>query len=141
MLVGTKFPPTERVAAGVSVSGHVQGSANPFFLVWFFSMFLTAASELAPGQWVNVALTRTVGMQGIWLLIYVSGLMFVMRHFAGPMAHKFSPVGLLWISCLLASARPGRLELRELSRHRSSCSHGMGNRCLLHVADDARRRF
>jgi len=27
----------------------------------------------------------------------------VMRHFAGPMAHKFSPVGLLWISCLLAS--------------------------------------
>jgi MFS family permease len=43
-------------------------------------------------------------MQGIWLLIYVSGLMFVMRHFAGPLAHKLSPVGLLWVSCLLASA-------------------------------------
>ncbi len=103
MLIGTKFPPTERVAAGVSVSDMFKEVLNPFFLVWFFSMFLTAASELAPGQWVNVALTRTVGMQGIWLLVYVSGLMFVMRHFAGPMAHKFSPVGLLWISCLLAS--------------------------------------
>ena len=67
-------------------------------------MFLTAASELAPGQWEDVALTRTVGMQGIWLLIYVSGLMFVMRHFAGPISNQFSPVGLLWISSLLASA-------------------------------------
>lgn len=104
MLIGTKFPPTERVAAGVSAGGMFKEVANPFFLVWFGSMFLTAASELAPGQWVDVALTRTVGMQGIWLLVYVSGLMFVMRHFAGPMAHRFSPVGLLWISALLASA-------------------------------------
>jgi MFS family permease len=104
MLIGAKFPPTERVAAGISASGMFKEVANPFFLVWFLSMFLTAASELAPGQWVDVALTRTVGMQGIWLLIYVSGIMFVMRHFAGPMAHRFSPVGLLWISSLLASA-------------------------------------
>ncbi len=103
MLIGTKFPPTERVAAGVSTSSMFKEVANPFFLLWFLSMFLTAASELAPGQWVDVALTRTVGMQGIWLLIYVSGIMFVMRHFAGPIAHKFSPVGLLWISSLLAS--------------------------------------
>jgi MFS family permease len=76
---------------------------RPFFLVWFFSMFLTAASELAPGQWVQFALTRTVHMPGILLLVYVSAMMFVMRHFAGPVAHKFSPVGLLWFSCLLAS--------------------------------------
>jgi hypothetical protein len=43
-------------------------------------------------------------MKGIILLIYVSGLMFVMRHFAGTLAHKLSPIGLLWVSCLLASA-------------------------------------
>jgi len=29
--------------------------------------------------------------------------MFVMRHFAGPLVHKLSPIGLLWVSCLLAS--------------------------------------
>ena len=104
MLVGTKFPPTERVASGVTSGEMFREVLRPFFIVWFLSMFLTAASELAPGQWVDLALTRTVGMQGIWLLIYVSGLMFVMRHFAGPMAHKLSPVGLLWLSCLLASA-------------------------------------
>lgn len=102
MILGQKFPPTERVAAGVPASEMVKEVFRPFFLVWFGCMFLTAASELAPGQWVDMALTRTVGMKGIWLLIYVSGLMFVMRHFAGPLAHKFSPVGLLWISSLLA---------------------------------------
>jgi MFS family permease len=73
------------------------------FLVLFCSMFLTAASELAPGQWVDLALTRTVHMQGILLLVYVSGIMFVARHFAGPLAHRLSSIGLLWVSCLLAS--------------------------------------
>jgi MFS family permease len=76
---------------------------NPMFLVLFCSMFLTAASELAPGQWVDLALTRTVHMRGILLLVYVSGIMFVARHFAGPLVHKLSAIGLLWISCLLAS--------------------------------------
>ncbi len=99
----SKFPPSERVAAGVPTSVMLKEVLRPFFLLWFFAMFLTAAAELAPGQWVDMALTRTVGMKGIWLLVYVSGLMFVMRHFAGPLAHKLSPVGLLWISCLLAA--------------------------------------
>jgi MFS family permease len=103
MTLGQKFPPTERVAAGVSAGGMFKEALRPFFIVWFLCMFLTAASELAPGQWVDMALTRTVGMKGIWLLVYVSGLMFVMRHFAGPLAHKFSPVGLLWLSCLAAA--------------------------------------
>jgi fucose permease len=98
-----KFPPTERVAAGVSATQMWKQALRPFFILWFLCMFLTAASELAPGQWVNTALSRTVGMNGTWLLVYVSGLMFVMRHFAGPLAHRLSPVGLLWASCLMAS--------------------------------------
>jgi MFS family permease len=103
MMLTCKFPPTERVAAGISAKSMWKECLKPMFFVWFCSMFLTAASELAPGQWVNFALSRTVHMPGILLLVYVSAIMFVMRHFAGPIAHKFSPVGLLWISCLLAS--------------------------------------
>ncbi len=103
MLVGSKFPKTERVAAGIPAREMFKEAIRPAFLIWFLSMFLTAAAELAPGQWVDMALTRTVHMQGIWLLIYVSGLMFVMRHFAGAMVHRLSSVGLLWVSCLLAS--------------------------------------
>ena len=41
-------------------------------------------------------------MQGIILLVYVSALMFVMRHFAGPIVDRISSVGLMFVSCLAA---------------------------------------
>jgi MFS family permease len=103
LCIGVKFPPTERAASGVSMGEMFRELLNPMFMVLFCSMFLTAASELAPGQWVDLALTRTVHMQGILLLVYVSGIMFVARHFAGTLVHKLSSIGLLWCSCLLAS--------------------------------------
>jgi len=103
LCIGVTFPPTERKAAGVSMGEMFRELLNPLFIVLFASMFLTAASELAPGQWVDFALSRTVHMPGILLLVYVSALMFVMRHFAGPLVHKLSSIGLLWCSCLMAS--------------------------------------
>jgi MFS family permease len=103
LCIGVKFPPTERVAAGVSGKEMFRELLNPLFLVFFASMFLTAASELAPGQWVDLALSRTVHMPGILLLVYVSALMFLMRHFAGSLVHKLSPIGVLWFSCLGAA--------------------------------------
>jgi MFS family permease len=103
LCIGVRFPPTERAAAGVTMGEMFRELLNPLFIVLFGSMFLTAASELAPGQWVDFALSRTVHMPGILLLVYVSALMFVMRHFAGPLVHKLSSIGLLWCSCLMAS--------------------------------------
>src|SRR5580704_10819180 len=47
--IGVKFPPTERAAAGVSFGAMFRELLNPMFVVLFCSMFLTAASELAPG--------------------------------------------------------------------------------------------
>ena len=93
MILGTKFPPTERVAAGVSAGSMFKELGQPLFIILWLSMFLTAASELAPGQWVDIALTRTVGMKGVILLIYVSGMMFVMRHFAPALGRRLSPIG------------------------------------------------
>jgi len=102
MVAVTKFPPTERAAADVSTKIMWKEALQPLFIIWFFMMFLTAAMELGPGQWVDATLSKTVGFQGILLLVYVSGLMFVLRHFAGPIAHKLSPIGLMWVSSILA---------------------------------------
>jgi predicted MFS family arabinose efflux permease len=100
---GTRFPRTERATLGVPWREmFAEIPRRPMFLVWWGCMLLTAASELAPGQWIDLTLTRTVGMRGIWLLIYVSGMMFVLRHFAGPIAHRISNVGMLWGGSLLA---------------------------------------
>jgi hypothetical protein len=103
LCAGTRFPRTERATLGVPWRGmFAEIPRRPMFLVWWACMFLTASSELAPGQWIDLTLTRTVGMRGIWLLIYVSGMMFVLRHFAGPLAHRISNVGILWGGSLLA---------------------------------------
>lgn len=48
--VGVKFPPTERMAAGISTGQMFRELLNPMFVILFASMFLTAATELAPGQ-------------------------------------------------------------------------------------------
>ena len=98
------FPVTTSVALGVAtVDQFKEVLRRPSFLVWFGLMLFTAASELAPGQWVDVALTNVVGMRGVLLLVYVAGIQFVGRHFAGPLAHRLSAEGLLCGSCVLAA--------------------------------------
>lgn len=104
MALKLEFPPTERAATGVSMGEmFAEIFRSPGFLIWFGAMFLTAATEIAPGQWVDLALTEKVGFRGILLLVYVSGLMFVMRHFAGALVRRLSSPGLLWCSSLLAA--------------------------------------
>ena len=104
LCAGIAFPRTARAASGVAWGAMFRELlARPMYFVWLACMFLTAASELAPGQWIDLTLTRTVGMRGIWLLVYVSGMMFVLRHFAGPIAHRLSNIGMLWGSALLTT--------------------------------------
>lgn len=102
MAITTKFPATERVAAGVSTKEMFAEALRPLFIIWWICMWFTATTELTTGGWIDAFLRNTVGMQGVLLLVYWSALMFVMRHFAGGLAHKLSPVGLMWFSSLLA---------------------------------------
>jgi MFS family permease len=45
---------------------------------------------------------QAIGGNGLWVLIYTSAIMMVLRFFAGSIIHKFSPLGLLAISATLA---------------------------------------
>lgn len=99
-----EFPQTESTAQGVSFGEMMaEPFKRPTFWVFFAIMFLTASAELAPGAWVDVTLTETVGFSGILVLVYVSAIMFVMRHFAGALDHRFSDMGLLWFTTVPAA--------------------------------------
>ena len=100
-----RFPPTESTAMGVPFREMlVEPFKRPSFWIFPAIMFLTASAELAPGSWVDVALTQSVGMPGIVVLIYVSAIMFIMRHFAGPLERRFSDMGLLCLCTIPAAA-------------------------------------
>jgi len=104
LTLSTRFPVSERVQSGVSYGDMFKELFRaPSYFIWFFCMMITAAAELAPGQWVDLSLSNIVGMPGILVLIYVSMLMFVMRHFAGAIAKHISSVGLLFFGCIFAA--------------------------------------
>ena len=98
------FPKTESTNMGVPFGEMIaEPFKRPTFWIFFAIMFMTASAELAPGSWVDIALTQTVGMPGILVLVYVSAIMFVMRHFAGALEHRFSDMGLL-LMCTVPAA-------------------------------------
>jgi MFS family permease len=102
LIFGQQFPKTERAAAGVSTGAMIKAALIPAFLLLLFCMMITASIELAPGQLMESVLRDKAGMSGTLVFVYGSALMFVLRFFAGPIAHKISPIGIMWASVTLA---------------------------------------
>ena len=102
LIFGQKFPPTERAASGISTGEMLKTALNPAFLVLMGTMMITASIELAPGQLLNSVLRDKAQMSGTLVFVYGSALMFVLRYFAGPIAHRISPIGMMGASAALA---------------------------------------
>ena len=103
MFLGRRFPQTERTASGVSTGTMFGACLKPFFLLFVLCMLMTAITELGPQQWFPNILSLTTDIEGIWILIWITGLMAVGRMFAGPVVHTLSPVGLLIASSILSA--------------------------------------
>ena len=102
LLVGQRFPATERVQSGISFGGMVRGALmRPLFLILLVCMGITASLELGPGRWMPAVL-EAGGIPGILVLAYISGLMAILRFFAGPVVHRLSPTGILVGSAVLS---------------------------------------
>jgi len=103
LIFNKKFPETERVDAGVSNKVMFKTAIKPGFLILLFCMSLTASAELAPGQWLETTFKEYANASGTLILVYGSMIMFVLRFFAGPLAKAINPIGIMTVSCFLAS--------------------------------------
>jgi len=103
LIFGQKFPRTERAEAGISTGEMIKTALHPAFLLLLGCMTITASIELAPGQMVESVLQNLAKMSGTMILVYGSALMFVLRYFAGPIAHRISPIGMMWASVTIAA--------------------------------------
>jgi len=152
MLIGAKFPKSEREEAGVSYRemlkefggfgalvafglifsqlgevfawgkaivwgltalaaigfGVYTGSfGRPLIALLIIIMVPLAITEIGTDGWISSLMEKPLHEAGHhpgWVLVYTSAIMMVLRFFAGPIIHKFSPVGLLIISSVLAIA-------------------------------------
>jgi MFS family permease len=80
-----------------------------FFLIVI--MMPLATTEIGTDGWITAIMEKVIpvdeatGLQAFhagWVLIYTSMIMLVLRFFAGPIVHRFSPLGLLAGSAILA---------------------------------------
>jgi MFS family permease len=107
MFVGQQFPPTEREAAGVPFGDMFKEVLRPLFVFVWLCMWLTAATELGPGQWYANIFNDVMQSQahaGILVLVWVNGIMYLLRQFGGGLAHRLSPVGLIALTAVPAAA-------------------------------------
>jgi fucose permease len=80
---------------------------RPLFVVIWISMWLTAATELGPGQWMSNIFNEVMqssAQAGILVLVWVNGIMYLMRQFLGNMAHRMTPVALIAVTAIPAAA-------------------------------------
>lgn len=110
LVLRESFPATEGVDAGVSMGEMFRAAfATPLMWVMLIAMAMTASVELGPNRWVPAVL-EAGGIAGILVLVWINGLMAIMRYRAGTFVHRFSPTGLL-----LASAAVSGVGLLALS--------------------------
>ena len=101
LILTQPFPATEGVQAGVSMGEMFKATfATPLMWVMLIAMAMTASVELGPNRWVPAVL-EAGGMPGILVLVWINGIMAVLRFRAGPVVKRLSPTGLLLTSSVL----------------------------------------
>lgn len=92
-------PKTEGVT---SLGENLKAMFTPLYIFMFCCMALTAISEFGPQQWTGLIMSKS-GASPMLILALVTGLMAVIRYFAGPIVAKFDQTGVLLGSAVLAT--------------------------------------
>jgi MFS family permease len=85
---------------------YTRSPGRMLFVVMLLIMAPLAATELGTDSWITSLLEpemSAIGLQPGWVLVYTSALMLVLRLFAGPLVHRFAPLGLLALCSAIAA--------------------------------------
>ena len=96
---------TALLAIGFGAYTKSLGRAILAFLI--IIMMPLATTEIGTDSWISGLMEKPMeaaGSNPVWVLVYTSAIMMVLRFFAGPIVHSLSPIGLLIISSVLAIA-------------------------------------
>jgi MFS family permease len=87
-------------------AGYARSPGRPLFILMLIIMVPLATTELGTDSWITSLLEPQMAGMGFnpgWVLVYTSALMLVLRLFAGPLVHRFSPLGLLALCSVIAA--------------------------------------
>ena len=92
-------PKTEGVT---SLGENLKAMVTPLYIFMFCCMAITAITEFGPQQWTGLIMSKS-GASPMLILALVTGLMAVIRYFAGPIVAKFDQTGVLLGSAVFAT--------------------------------------
>ncbi len=94
------------IAAVVAVIAgiYTKSAGNWMFLLILFTMPFLATTELGTDGWMSELLAADFPKAAGWIFVMISVIMTILRFYAGPIVHAFSPIGLLVVSAILAIA-------------------------------------
>lgn len=98
---GQEFP-KPKTEGVTSIGENLKAMATPLYIFMFACMALTAITEFGPQQWTGLIMSKS-GASPMLILALVTGLMAVIRFFAGPIVEKFDQTGVLLGSAILAA--------------------------------------
>ena len=101
LFYGQTFPKPQNEGV-TSIGKNLQAMATPLFIFIFACMALTAITEFGPQQWTGLIMSKS-GASPMLILALVTGLMAVIRYFAGPIVEKFDQTGVLLGSAIFAT--------------------------------------
>ncbi len=90
------------VAIGIGLGGYTRSLGRPMFILILLTMGPLATTELGTDTWSPELLKLELGGYAGWILVYTSVIMTVLRFCAGPVVHRFSPIGLLVVGAVVA---------------------------------------
>lgn len=105
MLMGQRFPQSEAAAAGATLGEMISTVFAPLMLLLLVIHAMVGYVELGTDSWI-AKITGSImasPAKGLALFVYTSMLMFLLRFVAGPIVHKISPLGLLFVSGILGA--------------------------------------
>ncbi len=79
---------------------------NALFIFFLIIMIPLATTELGTDSWITPLMEPELlklGIDPLWLLVYTSAIMAILRFYAGPIVHKLSPLGLLAVCSAVAA--------------------------------------
>lgn len=106
MCLGQHFPKSEASQKGVSFGTMLAEFAAPVLILLLVIHALVGYVELGTDSWIGQITGKIMEspQKGLLLFVYTSALMFMLRFVAGPIVHRISPLGLLFISAILGCA-------------------------------------
>lgn len=105
MLLGQRFPKSEAASAGVTMGQMISTVFAPLMVVLLVLHVMVGYVELGTDSWISKITGSIMAspQKGLMLFVYTSLLMFALRFVAGPIVHKISPLGLLFVSSIFGA--------------------------------------